>query len=53
MSGDDPNTNEATFMFPGIAGFTAFTEAHGDNDAAALVARALPVGPCRAAGRRH
>jgi class 3 adenylate cyclase len=38
MSGDDPNTVEATFVFADIAGFTALTEAHGDHDAAALVA---------------
>ena len=29
---------EATFVFADIAGFTALTEAHGDHDAAALVA---------------
>jgi class 3 adenylate cyclase len=39
MSGDDPNTSEATFVFADIAGFTALTEAHGDHDAAALVAK--------------
>ena len=38
MSGDNPNTVEATFVFADIAGFTALTEAHGDHDAAALVA---------------
>ena len=38
MSGDNPNTMEATFVFADIAGFTALTEAHGDHDAAALVA---------------
>src|SRR3954468_8319667 len=31
-------TVEATFVFADIAGFTALTEAHGDHDAAALVA---------------
>jgi class 3 adenylate cyclase/YHS domain-containing protein len=31
-------TVEATFVFADIAGFTALTEAHGDQDAAALVA---------------
>src|SRR5687768_11082253 len=29
---------EATFMFADIAGFTALTEAHGDEEAAELVA---------------
>jgi adenylate cyclase len=29
---------EATFLFADIAGFTALTEAHGDEEAAALVA---------------
>ena len=38
MSGGDPNSVEATFVFADIAGFTALTEAHGDHDAAALVA---------------
>jgi adenylate cyclase len=38
MSGGDPNSVEATFVFADIAGFTALTEAHGDYDAAALVA---------------
>src|SRR3712207_8375491 len=38
MSGGDPNSVEATFLFADIAGFTALTEAHGDHDAAALVA---------------
>jgi adenylate cyclase len=28
----------ATFLFADIAGFTALTEAHGDDEAAALVA---------------
>ena len=31
-------TVEATFVFADIAGFTALTEAHGDEEAAALVA---------------
>ena len=31
-------TTEATFVFADIAGFTALTEAHGDEDAAALAA---------------
>lgn len=35
---------EATFLFADIAGFTALTEAHGDEEAAALVAEF-----CRAA----
>src|SRR3954470_17663694 len=34
----DATTVEATFLFADIAGFTALTEAHGDHDAAALVA---------------
>jgi len=34
----DPTTVEATFLFADIAGFTALTEAHGDQDAATLVA---------------
>src|SRR3954469_23897786 len=34
----EPRTVEATFVFADIAGFTALTEAHGDHDAAALVA---------------
>jgi class 3 adenylate cyclase len=38
MSGGDPNSVEATFVFADIAGFTALTEAHGDHDAATLVA---------------
>jgi adenylate cyclase len=39
MSGPgDLTTVEATFLFADIAGFTALTEAHGDQDAAALVA---------------
>jgi adenylate cyclase len=31
-------SNAATFLFADIAGFTALTEAHGDDEAAALVA---------------
>src|SRR5919202_1434772 len=31
-------TSSTTFMFADIAGFTALTEAHGDEEAAALVA---------------
>ena len=31
-------SNVATFLFADIAGFTALTEAHGDDEAAALVA---------------
>ena len=45
---------EATFLFADIAGFTALTEAHGDEEAAALVAefcRAVPSGRVGAAGR--
>jgi class 3 adenylate cyclase len=38
LSGGDPNSVEATFVVADIAGFTALTEAHGDHDAAALVA---------------
>jgi adenylate cyclase len=39
MSGmPETTTVEATFVFADIAGFTALTEAHGDHDAAALVA---------------
>jgi len=38
MSGGDPTTAHVTFVFADIAGFTALTEAHGDQDAAALVA---------------
>jgi class 3 adenylate cyclase/YHS domain-containing protein len=38
VSGGDPTTVHATFVFADIAGFTALTEAHGDRDAAALVA---------------
>jgi class 3 adenylate cyclase len=38
MSGGDPTTVHATFVFADIAGFTALTETHGDQDAAALVA---------------
>src|SRR5215207_11026986 len=34
----ETTTVEATFVFADIAGFTALTEAHGDEDAAALVA---------------
>ena len=34
----DSTTVEATFLFADIAGFTALTEAHGDHDAAVLVA---------------
>jgi class 3 adenylate cyclase len=34
----ETTTVEATFVFSDIAGFTALTEAHGDHDAAALVA---------------
>jgi class 3 adenylate cyclase len=33
-----PTAVEATFVFADIAGFTALTEAHGDHDAAAVVA---------------
>ena len=32
-------TVSATFVFADIAGFTALTEAHGDEEAAALVAQ--------------
>jgi len=32
-------TGTATFLFADIAGFTALTEAHGDEQAAALVKR--------------
>jgi class 3 adenylate cyclase len=39
MTGGDPNTVEATFVFADIAGFTALTEAYGDHDAAALVTK--------------
>lgn len=35
---DEATTIEATFMFADIAGFTALTEAHGDEQAAILVA---------------
>jgi class 3 adenylate cyclase len=38
MTGGDPPTAPVTFVFADIAGFTALTEAHGDQDAAALVA---------------
>ena len=34
----DAGGEEATFLFADIAGFTALTEAHGDEEAAALVA---------------
>ena len=34
----ESTTVEMTFVFADIAGFTALTEAHGDHDAAALVA---------------
>ena len=34
----ESTTVETTFVFADIAGFTALTEAHGDQDAAALVA---------------
>jgi adenylate cyclase len=34
----ETTTVEATFVFADIAGFTTLTEAHGDHDAAALVA---------------
>src|SRR5215213_4589779 len=34
----ESRTVEATFVFADIAGFTALTEAHGDQDATALVA---------------
>jgi adenylate cyclase len=34
----EPDANAATFMFADIAGFTALTEAHGDEQAAILVA---------------
>src|SRR3954447_9615768 len=34
----DYGADRATFLFADIAGFTALTEAHGDEDAAALVA---------------
>jgi class 3 adenylate cyclase len=33
-----PDASSATFMFADIAGFTALTEAHGDEEAAELVA---------------
>jgi adenylate cyclase len=33
-----PSGTAATFVFADIAGFTALTEAHGDEQAAALVA---------------
>ena len=32
----DPASTAATFLFADIAGFTALTEAHGDEEAAAL-----------------
>jgi class 3 adenylate cyclase len=34
----EPDAVTATFMFADIAGFTALTEAHGDKQAATLVA---------------
>jgi adenylate cyclase len=34
----DAGTDSATFLFADIAGFTALTEAHGDQQAAELVA---------------
>ena len=34
----DDATTAATFLFADIAGFTALTEAHGDEQAAALAA---------------
>ena len=34
---DEPDAITATFMFADIAGFTALTEAHGDQEAAKLV----------------
>src|SRR5947209_4066492 len=34
----EPDAVTATFMFADIAGFTALTEAHGDEQAATLVA---------------
>jgi adenylate cyclase len=37
MTGDVQDTVSATFVFADIAGFTALTEAHGDQEAAALV----------------
>jgi class 3 adenylate cyclase len=40
--------SSATFVFADIAGFTALTEAHGDEEAAGLVA---DVDPEHAAGR--
>ena len=45
----ETTTVEATFVFADIAGFTALTEAHGDHDAAALVAEFCRV---RASCRR-
>src|SRR3954469_2679527 len=35
---DTPASNAATFVFADIAGFTALTEAHGDEEAATLAA---------------
>src|SRR3954463_14801529 len=35
---DTPASNEANFVFADIAGFTALTEAHGDEEAALLAA---------------
>jgi class 3 adenylate cyclase len=36
---NEPNPSSATFLFADIAGFTALTEAHGDEEAAKLVVR--------------
>src|SRR5919202_296823 len=36
-AGHSVNDPEATFLFADIAGFTALTEAHGDEEALALV----------------
>jgi class 3 adenylate cyclase/YHS domain-containing protein len=38
MPDEDQNAAPATFLFADIAGFTALTEAHGDEEAAKLVA---------------
>ena len=38
MSARNENASDATFVFADIAGFTALTEAHGDEQAATLVA---------------
>jgi adenylate cyclase len=35
----EPKTTTATFLFADIAGFTALTEVHGDEEAATVVAR--------------